>query len=105
MGVSATLQRLLDKIIGPEMEPHAFAYFDIVIITSTFDEHLEWLERVLTKIFTASLTINPEKCKFCRSQVRYLEFIVQRDGLKVDTDKFQPILEYPAPAPNMYADF
>jgi len=79
------------------MEPHAFAYLDdIVIVTSTFDEHLEWLDCVLNKISAAEL-INPEKCEFCRSQVRYLGFIVQRSGLTVDSEKVKPILEYPAP--------
>ena len=97
-GAPATFQRLLDKLIGPEMEPHAFAYLDdIVVVTPTFEEHLAWLDRVLTKIFDAGLTINPEKCEFCRSQVRYLGFIVQRDGLTVDPEKVKPILEYPAP--------
>ena len=97
-GAPATFQRLLDKLIGPEMEPHAFAYLDdIVIVTPTFEEHLVWLERVLNKISSAGLTINPEKCEFCRSQVRYLGFIVQRDGLTVDPEKARPILEYPAP--------
>ena len=44
----ANFQRLLDKLIGPEMEPFAFAYLDdIVIATSTFEEHVEWLRRVL----------------------------------------------------------
>lgn len=97
-GAPATFQRLLDKLIGPEMEPHAFAYLDdIVIVTPTFEEHLEWVGRVLDKIFAAGLTINPEKCEFCRSQVRYLGFIVRREGLMVDPDKVQPILDYPAP--------
>jgi len=85
-GTPATFQRLLDKLIRPEMEPHAFAYLDD-IVTSTFEDHLEWLDRVLNKISAAELTINSEKCKFCRSQVRYLGFIVQRDGLTVDPDK------------------
>jgi len=51
----------------------------------------------LSKISTAGLTINPEKCEFCRSQVRYLGFIVQRDGLTIDPGKARPIMEYPAP--------
>jgi len=80
------------------MEPHAFAYLDdIMVVTSTFEEHLEWLDRVLSKISTAELTINPEKCEFCRSQVRYLGFVVQQGGLTVDPEKVKPILEYPAP--------
>jgi len=50
----------------------------------------------LNKIIAAGLTINPEKCEFCRSQVRYLGFIVQRGGLTVP-EKVKPILECPAP--------
>ena len=47
----ATFQRLLDRLIGPETEQHAFAYWDdIIIVTRTFEEHLEWLARVLDKI-------------------------------------------------------
>ena len=33
----ATFQRLLDRLIGPEMEPHAFAYLDdVIIVTKTW---------------------------------------------------------------------
>lgn len=40
-GAPATFQRLLDRLIGPEMEPHAFVYLDdIVIVAETFEEHL-----------------------------------------------------------------
>lgn len=98
MEAPATFQRLLDKLIGPEMEPFAFAYLDdIVIATPTFKEHLVWLRRVLKKILGAGLTINPEKCRFCRSQMRYLGFISRRDGLAVDPEKTKLILDYPAP--------
>jgi len=97
-GAPATFQRLLDRLIGPEMEPFAFAYLDdIVIVTPTFEEHMVWLKRVLDKITNAGLTVNPDKCEFCRSQVRYLGFIVQGEGLTVDPEKTRPILEYPAP--------
>jgi len=45
-GAPATFQRLLDWFIGPEMEPHDFAYLDdIVVVTRTFEEHLSWLKR------------------------------------------------------------
>jgi len=97
-GAPATFQRLLDRLIGPEMEPFAFAYLDdIVIVTPTFEEHMAWLRKVLDKITGAGLTVNLDKCEFCRSQVRYLGFIVQGEGLTVDPEKTRPILEYPAP--------
>lgn len=47
----ATFQRLLDRLIKSEMEPHAFVYLDdIVVVTPTFEEHLEWLGRVFARI-------------------------------------------------------
>ncbi|XP_011701743.1 PREDICTED: uncharacterized protein LOC105458270 [Wasmannia auropunctata] len=50
-GAPATFQRLLDRLIGPEMEPHAFAYLDdIVVVTPTFEEHIKWLKKVFERI-------------------------------------------------------
>jgi len=90
----AIFQRLLDRLIGPEMEPFAFAYLDdIVIVTLTFEEHMVWFKRVLDRI--ASLTVNPDKREFCRSQIRYLGFIIQGEELTVDPEKTRPILKYP----------
>lgn len=67
---SATFYRLLDRIITPDMKPFVFAYLDdIIIATATFVGHHKWLGRVLTKLKEANLTINGEKCEFCRSQV------------------------------------
>ena len=94
----ATFQRLLDRIITPDMEPYAFAYLDdIIIATETFEEHLHWLDKVLHKLREANLTINRDKCEFCRSQVKYLGFLVNSEGLRVDPDKVSPILQFPAP--------
>lgn len=75
-GAPATFQRLLDRLIGSEMEPHAFAYLDdIVIVTPTFESHLDWLGQVLQRIADAGLHINAEKSKFCRAEVKYLGFV------------------------------
>ena len=38
----ATFQRLVDSLIGAEMEPHVFAYLDeIILIMETFEDHLK----------------------------------------------------------------
>jgi Reverse transcriptase (RNA-dependent DNA polymerase). len=72
----ATFQRLLDRLIGSEMEPNVFAYLDdIIVVTETFADHLDWLRRVLRRIVEAGLEVNPDKSKFCRSEVRYLGFL------------------------------
>ena len=59
------------------MEPHAFSYLDdIIIVSDTFEEHIKWLEHVLTRIKDAGLTINRENSEFCRSEVRFLGVLV-----------------------------
>ena len=69
---------------------------DSVLVTQTFDDHLIWLRHVLSKIRGAGLTINKEKSEFCRTQVRYLGFVINCDGLQVDPDKVVPVVNYPA---------
>lgn len=73
----ATFQRLLDRLLGPAMQPHVYVYLDdIIIVTATFADHVAWLRKVLRKIRGAGLTINPEKSEFCCAEVRYLGFLV-----------------------------
>ena len=96
VGGPATFQPLSDKIIELEMEPHAFSYLDdIIIVSNTFEEHMKWLEHVLTRIKDAGFTINRMESEFCRSEVKFLRVLVNRDDFKPDPDKIAPILEYP----------
>jgi len=39
---SATLQRVLDQVIGPEMSPHAFAYQDDTIVIGRTERVETW---------------------------------------------------------------
>ena len=64
------------------MEPYIFGYLDDTIIaTETFGEHQKWLEIVLTKIKDAQLTVNRKKCEFGCVRVRYLGYLLDREGL------------------------
>lgn len=80
------------------MRPNVFSYQDdIIVVTETFVENLSWLGRVLDRVSEAGSTINPDKSEFCCSEVRYLGFVANKDGLKKDHDKVEPITSYPAP--------
>ena len=97
-GAPATFQRLMDRLIGPELEPHVFTYLDdIIVVIKRFEEHLKWLGNVLTILKEAGFTVNQEKSHFCCSKVRYLGYIVNEHGLQVDPDKVHSIKEYQVP--------
>lgn len=49
------------------------------------------------KLKLANLTINFEKSQFFRQQIKYLGYIVDKDGLHADPDKIKSIIDYPTP--------
>ena len=94
----APFQRLMDKLVTPNLKPNVFSWLDdIIVITKNFKEHLKYLETVLEKINKAKLKISLGKFKFGCSEVKYLGVVVDEKGLKIDEDKIKPILEFPTP--------
>lgn len=97
-GSPAVWQRFIDRVIGADLEPYVFAYLDdIIVISPTFEKHLEILEEVITRIHNAGLTLNKDKCQFCRDELKYLGYVVNYSGLHVDPEKIQAILDIPNP--------
>lgn len=97
-GAPATFQRLLDRIITPELAPACFAYLDdIIIATDTFGDHVHYLKLVFARLREAGLRVNFDKCTFGCSEMRYLGFVVNEQGLQVDPEKIEPLLKFPTP--------
>lgn len=94
----AVWQRLIDRVIGVEFDNYVFVYLDDVIIcTPTFEDHLRILREVINRLVQAGLTLNREKCVFCKDELKYLGYVVNSSGLLVDPDKIKAILDIPPP--------
>ena len=88
----------MDNLIKAAWEPHVFVYLDNVIVVSpTFEERTKWLEIVLAAIKSANLQMNLKQSECCCAEVKYLDYMVNKGGLKTNEDKVKPILKYPAP--------
>lgn len=93
-----TQQRLMDAIFGPEMEPNVFVYLDdIIVVNNNFEEHIKTLREVYNRLKNAGLTVNVEKCEFCRKSLKYLGYVVDERGLHTDPDKVSAVVNYPVP--------
>lgn len=94
----ATFQRFIDNVVGHDLEPYVFLYLDdVIVVTPTFKEHIKMLGQVVERLRAVGLTLNREKCHFCKDELRYLGYFVNWNGLAVDPDKVNAILEIPAP--------
>ncbi|XP_044313310.1 uncharacterized protein LOC123037311 [Drosophila rhopaloa] len=96
---SATFQRALDQVIGPEMSPNAFTYQDdIIVIGRTQREHKDNLREVFRRLKEANLRINPEKCQIVKQELLYLGHRVTSQGIGTDPDKVAAIAQLEPPA-------
>lgn len=97
VNASQSQQRLMD-ILFQSHEDKIWAYLDDIIVCSeTFEEHIKLLRQVTATLKRANLTINLSKCKFARSSLRYLGYIIDQDGLRTDPEKVSAILKFPRP--------
>jgi hypothetical protein len=94
----ATFQRLMDRVMGPELDPYCFAYLDdIVVLGETFEQHLEVLQEVFRRLRAANLRLNPDKCQFGRRSLTYLGHVVTAAGIWTDPDKVAAIQQLATP--------
>ncbi|KAM8718879.1 hypothetical protein ACLKA7_001571 [Drosophila subpalustris] len=94
----ATFQRALDRVIGPEMLPHAFAYLDdIIVIGKTLEEHMANLKEVFRRLRAANLKINVDKCDFFKQELKYLGHKVTEHGICTDPEKVDAISKLKPP--------
>jgi len=71
----------------------AHAYLDDLLIISkmSFDEHLEHLEQVFTRLLDAGLKVNASKSSFCQPELKYLGYWITRQGIKPLPQKVEAI--------------
>ncbi|GFX20790.1 transposon Tf2-11 polyprotein [Trichonephila clavipes] len=73
-------------------------YLDNVIIGGrTFEEHLQNIRKVLSKLSDANLKLNPSKCKFFQKEVNYLGHIISAEGVRTDPEKVSAVKNWKRP--------
>jgi len=70
---------------------------DICVFASSKEEHDSRLNAVFTRLSKFGLTLNPEKCEFGVSSLKYLGFIVDSSGVHPDPEKIRAVKDYPCP--------
>ncbi len=70
---------------------------DIIIYSSSFDQHLERLEAVFKRLDDNFLKLKATKCEFFMKEVNYLGHIVSEEGIQTDPEKTKAVKNWPAP--------
>ena len=94
----ATFQRLMERCMGELNLRDCLIYLDdIIIFSSTFEEHLERLQAVFSRLELHNLKLKATKCEFFKSRVVYLGHVVSEDGIQADSAKLEAVRNWPVP--------
>ncbi|CAM6113825.1 unnamed protein product [Calypogeia fissa] len=66
---------------------------DILVFSTTVEEHQVHLQAVLQRVRTHGLRLHPRKCKFFQEQVEYLGHVIYPGGIQSDREAIDFIAE------------
>ena len=96
----AALQTVLLNVFASASSRNLYIYMDdIAIVTSTWEDHLQAIERMLKTLDTNCLTANGAKCQWGYHQMNFLGFVISADGIRVDPKRIK-IIEKLGPPKN-----
>ena len=94
----ATFSRLMDRVLaGLHWETYLFYLDDIIVFSSTWEEHLARLRQAFERLRHANLKLGADKCTFAAKEVNYLGHKVTEEGLLPDPSLLAAIREIPPP--------
>lgn len=94
----ATFQRLMERMFGDQRHQSVLLYLDdVIIFSSTIEQHLERLEEVFSRLQRQELKVKLSKCRFFQSQVKYLGHVVSAEGVAADPEKVEVVREWRRP--------
>ncbi|WJX84314.1 hypothetical protein P8452_66903 [Trifolium repens] len=95
----ATYQREMNSIFHDFIEVFMKIYIDdIVVKSSSSDNHLNHLRRSFERMRKCGLKMNPLKCAFCVRAGDFLGFVVHKKGIEINQNKTKAIMETKSPA-------
>ncbi len=94
----STFQQLMQRVFGDQQCQSLLLYLDdIVVFSSTFQQHLERLEMVLQRLKHEGLKAKLSKCSFFRQEVSYLGHIILAEGVSTDPSKIEVVANWQPP--------
>lgn len=93
---SGIFQRIVSNIVDSIPNVQCFAD-DLIITAPDRSTHLKSIETLMNKLGSVGLKIKLEKCSFLAKEVRYLGYIVDKNGIRPDPEKLRAIKDMPSP--------
>lgn len=91
-----SFQRFIDEVLrGLDF---CFSYIDDILVASVSEEeHIKHLQIIFERLREYSLVLNPKKCVFGQPEVKFLGYMISKEGTRPLPDRVADILSYKRP--------
>jgi len=93
----ATFQRLMQRTLAGLGSFCSVYVDDIIVFSSTVEEHLDHLTQVFGRLRKIGLKLHPQKCSFTRPEVLYLGHIISSAGISPNPEKVRAVCDFHVP--------
>eukprot|EP00253_Pinus_taeda_P021749 PITA_21749 len=96
--IGATFQRAMDIAFAKEIHDFLVVYLDDLTPLSKYDQkHLKHLRQIFMTCKKYGISLNPKKSMFSLEEGKLLGHIISKDGIRIDLERIQAILQIPYP--------
>ena len=88
----ATFQRAMSQVLAGLNWKTAIIYLDdLIVVGKSFRSHLNNLKEVFDRLRRFNLKVSPRKCQFMRHELKFLGWIVGRNGISIPPENTMAI--------------
>ncbi len=92
--VLTTYQEIINDALRQYLNQFVIAYLNnIMIYSNILKEHINHVSKVLECLNKRNLHLKLKKCEFHRKEINFLEFVVERHKIRMNSKKLRAIKE------------
>jgi hypothetical protein len=76
------------------LDEFVIAYLnDIIIYSNSKKKHVQHVRKILQRLREMNIQADVDKCEFHITETKFLEMIIDRDDIKMNSEKIKAIVE------------
>ncbi len=92
---SSTFQNFMNDTLMNYLDEFVVAYLnDMIVYNNSKKEHIQHVRKILQRLREANIQTNVDKCEFHTTKTKFLEMIVERDEIKMNSEKIKAIMKW-----------
>jgi transcriptional regulator NrdR family protein len=92
---SFIFQNFINNTLMNYLNEFVVAYLDdIIVYSNNKKEHIQHVRKILQRLREANIQANVNKCEFHIIETKFLDMIVGRDDIKINSEKIKAIVEW-----------